>query len=64
MVSALPRTAGDFHIYAISSFWDEFDRDYFFLCVLFSDPPVSEDKSEKDLDDVVVFDSLVAMDTG
>ena len=32
--------------------------------VIFPDPPVSEDKSEQDLGDVVVFDSRVAMDTG
>ena len=35
-----------------------------FFFVIFPDPPVSEDKSEQDLDNVVVFDSLVAMDTG
>ena len=35
-----------------------------FFFVIFPDPPVSEDKLEQDLDDVVVFDSLVAMETG
>ena len=35
-----------------------------YFLVIFPDPPVSKDKSEQDLDDVVVFDSLVAMDTG
>ena len=34
------------------------------ILVIFPEPPVSEYKPEQDLDDVVVFDSLVAMDTG
>ena len=36
----------------------------FFFLVLFPEPPVREDKSEKDMADVVVLDLLVAMDTG
>ena len=36
----------------------------FFCVVMIPHPPVSEDKTEQDLDDEVVFDSLVAMETG
>ena len=64
MVSVMPRTAGDSHIYTTSFLWEKFDADNFFFFGLFLELPVSKDKSEQDLGDVVVFDMLVAMDTG